>query len=293
MPVLFFVAIGLHQYWRFRTGRIAAAYKGVNNTAALTVSAAGAATVAALVGLRPYADLNGHAIFALTLAAGVFLGLSALIVAGLATVEYHQRAVRVARSMIRTKVPMAVGNVVVGVAMIAGFGVNRLWFLALPPALWLLHQTFAYRATTEDERRSWQAFAEATRELNHLHENQAAAAGLDGAARLFAARCAEIVLDNPRRVYTINADGVVTRTDTPGECAESARDRRWRPAPCSWVAPVSASCASCRPTRSTVATRSCSTRTVTRSPRPCTTPRPTASCRRSPSAATTTPTTTR
>jgi diguanylate cyclase (GGDEF)-like protein len=213
VPGLFLVSVGLHQYCRLYTGRLTVRYRAINNTAALTVSAAGAAATAALIGLRPWADLDGRTVLALSAGAAVFLVLSAFIVAGLATIEYDQRPLRVARTMIRTKVPMAVGNVVVAVAMIAGFGENRLWLLILPPALWLLHQTFTFRANTEDERRSWQTFAEATRELNHLDEDQAAAAGLDGAVRLFAATGAEIVIDGSRRVYTIASDGVVTCTD--------------------------------------------------------------------------------
>ncbi|GIJ65198.1 putative bifunctional diguanylate cyclase/phosphodiesterase [Virgisporangium ochraceum] len=216
VPAVFLVGVGSLQYLRLRTGRLAVAYRVLNNTAALTVSAAGAATAAALLGLRPNVALDGRTVLAMTVGAATFLGLSAFIVAGLATVEYDQRPLRVARTMVRTKVPMAVGNVVVAAAVIAGFSANRLWLLVLPPSLWLLHQTFAYRANTEDERRSWQVFAEATRELNHLDESQAAAAGLDGAVRLFAARTAEIVIDGPpgpQRVYTIAADGVVTHSE--------------------------------------------------------------------------------
>jgi diguanylate cyclase len=220
VPGLFFTAIGLHQYARLRTGRLSVPYRALNNTAGLTVAAAGAAATATLIGLRPNADLDGRTLFALTAGAAVFLGLSAFIIAGLATIEYDQRPLRVARTMIRTKVPMAVGNVVVATTMIAGFSQNRLWLLVLPPSLWLLQQTFAYRANTEDERRSWQTFAEATRELNHLDENQAAAAGLDGAVRLFGARSGEIVIDGPPgppRVYTIDSDGVVTRAEAPAD----------------------------------------------------------------------------
>ncbi|GIJ58837.1 hypothetical protein Vau01_063530 [Virgisporangium aurantiacum] len=218
VPAVFLVSVGLQQYGGLRAGKVANRRKMVNNTAALTVSAAAAATTAALFGLRPEAELDGRTVTALVAGAAVFLVFSAGIVAGLATIEFDQRAARVARTLIRTKVPMAVGNAIVGLAMIAGFAGNRMWLLVLPPSLWLLHQTFAFRAVNEDERRSWQTFAEATRELNHLDEPQAAAAGLDGAIRLFGGRTGEIVIDGPPgppRVYSIAGDGVVTRVEAP------------------------------------------------------------------------------
>jgi diguanylate cyclase (GGDEF)-like protein len=224
VPAVFLVGVGAVQYLRLRAGRVAVAYRVLNNTAALTVSAAGASVVAALLGLRPNAVLDGRTVVGMTVGAATFLGLSAFIVAGLATIEYDQRPLRMFRTVVRTKVPMAVGNVVVAVAMVAGFSVNWLWLLVLPPSMWLLHQTFAYRANTEDERRSWQVFAEATRELNHLDESQAAAAGLDGAVRLFAALNAEIVIDGPPgppRVYAIAVDGVVTCTEAAAGAAGS------------------------------------------------------------------------
>ena len=77
VPALFLVAVGLQQYGRLRAGRVAAPFKVVNNTAALTVSAAAAATTAALIGLRPEADLDGRTLLALVAGGAAFLVFSA------------------------------------------------------------------------------------------------------------------------------------------------------------------------------------------------------------------------
>jgi diguanylate cyclase (GGDEF)-like protein len=93
-----------------------------------------------------------------------------------------------------SKLPMAIGNVAVGMVVVSLVNINPRWLALLPPALWLLHQAYAYRLRIDDERRNWQTFAEATRELNRLDERAAATAGIQGALRLFAATRAELVV---------------------------------------------------------------------------------------------------
>jgi diguanylate cyclase (GGDEF)-like protein len=90
------------------------------------------------------------------------------------------------------KVPIFVGNVLVG--LVAGFVLvhEPLWLLALAPGLWLLQRSYRYHLRAEDERRTWEAFARATATLPGAAESEVAAAGLSGALDVFRARRVEI-----------------------------------------------------------------------------------------------------
>jgi diguanylate cyclase (GGDEF)-like protein len=115
-----------------------------------------------------------------------------------------------------SKMPMIVGNVAVGLLVVALFEVNARWLALLPPALWLLHQAYAYRLRIDDERRNWQTFAEATGQLNQLDERGTAAAGIQGALRLFGARWAQLSViapDGQLRGYSGEPDGQVAECE--------------------------------------------------------------------------------
>jgi diguanylate cyclase (GGDEF)-like protein len=224
VPAVFLGGVTLAQVIHRRTGRVTRWYRNVNNVSALVVASGAAVVVSRLLGLRPHADLDGRTLLALSASAAVYCAVTVLVFSVLIGSESGRPFTKVARVTARTKVPMAAGNLVIAVATLAGFVANDLWLLALPPALWLLHQTYTYRAHADDERRSWQTFADATRKLNHLDEGHAAAAGLDGAARLFNARAAEIIVDGPPgapRAYSLGPDGEVVR-GTPAESPEAA-----------------------------------------------------------------------
>ena len=93
---------------------------------------------------------------------------------------------------LRNKLLMVVGNVAVGLAIVAMVGADPRWVLLLPPFLWLLQQTYAHRLRADEERRTWQAFAGATRALNQLDERGVAVAGVEGAMTLFAPQGADV-----------------------------------------------------------------------------------------------------
>lgn len=71
---------------------------------------------------------------------------------------------------LRGKVLMFVGNVVVGLVVVALLEIDPRWLLLLPPLLWLLQQTYRHRLRADQEQRTWRAFAEATAALNQLDE---------------------------------------------------------------------------------------------------------------------------
>ena len=87
------------------------------------------------------------------------------------------------RSSVRAlhaKVPMFVGNVLIGLFALFVLVREPLWLLAFPPALWLLQRTYRYHLRAEEERRIWEAFATATADLP----------GADGARRGATPGCA-------------------------------------------------------------------------------------------------------
>ncbi|MDT4988551.1 MAG: diguanylate cyclase, partial [Micromonosporaceae bacterium] len=100
--------------------------------------------------------------------------------------------------------------------------------ILLPPALWLLHRAYAYRMRLHDERRNWQTFADATRQLNRLDEKDAASAGIRGALRLFGggrAQLSVIAPDGEVRGYRGETDGeVVACAPTPDEAPTVGRE---------------------------------------------------------------------
>ncbi|WP_435871175.1 putative bifunctional diguanylate cyclase/phosphodiesterase [Micromonospora wenchangensis] len=93
---------------------------------------------------------------------------------------------------LRGKVLMFVGNVLVGLVVVALLEIDPRWLLLLPPLLWLLQQTYRHRLRADQEQRTWRAFAEATAALNQLDERGVATAAVTGALALFGADLVEV-----------------------------------------------------------------------------------------------------
>lgn len=93
---------------------------------------------------------------------------------------------------LRGKLLMFVGNVAVGLVVVALLELDARWLLLLPPPLWLLQQTYRHRLRADQERRTWRAFAEATAALNQLDERGVATAAVTGALTLFGAELVEV-----------------------------------------------------------------------------------------------------
>jgi len=178
--------------------------------ASLSLGAAGATTVTyAIAG--PSAPIGStRTQVALIAGAAAYL----MITLGLAvlTLSLHRDAppTRIAVRALHAKLPMFVGNVLVGLLALFALANGPIWLIAVPPALWLLQRTYRYHLRAEEERRIWEAFARATSTLGGPSELAVAAAGLRGALDVFGARRVEIEVlqpgsGNPRRYA---ADGV-------------------------------------------------------------------------------------
>jgi diguanylate cyclase (GGDEF)-like protein len=187
--------------------------------ASLSLGAAGAAAVthaiagdAAISAARTQAGLVAGAAtyFAVT------FGLAAL------TLVLHRDASPglIVVRVLHAKLPMFVGNVLVGLFGLFVLIREPLWLLAFPPALWLLQRTYRYHLRAEEERRTWEAFATATAALPGATESDVAAAGLRGALDVFGARRVEIEVllpDGAHRRYAQDAPGYdVAASGLPG-----------------------------------------------------------------------------
>jgi diguanylate cyclase (GGDEF)-like protein len=121
------------------------------------------------------------------------------------------------------KLLMFVGNVAVGLLSVTMLRADARWLVLLPPVLWLLQQTYGQRLRADEERRAWQAFAQATRALNQLDERGVASAGLQGAFALFGSPEAEIEVirvDGAAHWYAGAAGRDVQERDEPTPTAD-------------------------------------------------------------------------
>jgi diguanylate cyclase (GGDEF)-like protein len=181
----------------------------VHLAASLCLGTAGAVVVAStLAGDAPLTAARTQ----VGLVAGAFTYLFITFVLAAATLALHHDATpgQIVVRLLHAKVPMFVGNVLVGLFALFVLGHQPLWLLAFAPALWLLQRTYRYHLRAEEERRIWEAFARAIAELPGATECEVAGAGLRGAFDVFGARRVEIEVEAPggeRRYYADDAPG--------------------------------------------------------------------------------------
>ncbi|WP_229072027.1 bifunctional diguanylate cyclase/phosphodiesterase [Actinoplanes sp. DH11] len=179
----------------------------VHLVASMTLGVAGAALVTALIaGDAPI----GGARLPLALVAGAFTYLLITFSLVVLTLVLHRDAApgRIAARVLYAKLPMSVGNVLVGLCAVFALVREPLWLLAFGPALWLLHRTYRFHLRAAEERRMWEAFAAATTRLPGATEAEVARAGLRGALDVFGARRAELeVRLNGHRRYAQDGPG--------------------------------------------------------------------------------------
>ncbi|MFC7531427.1 putative bifunctional diguanylate cyclase/phosphodiesterase [Actinoplanes sp. GCM10030250] len=186
----------------------------VHLVASMTLGVAGAALITSLLaGDAPVNSARLH----LALVAGAVTYL--LITFGLVvlTLALHRDVApgQIATRVLYAKLPMSVGNVLVGLCAVFALAREPLWLLAFGPALWLLHRTYRFHLRAAEERRMWEAFAVATARLPGTSEADVARAGLRGALDVFGARRAELEVrtDNGHRRYAQDGPG---HQDEPG-----------------------------------------------------------------------------
>jgi diguanylate cyclase (GGDEF)-like protein len=176
--------------------------------AGLSLGAAGATVVTSLI--AGDAGLLSARMQA-ALVAGAFTYL--VITFGLAvlTLALHRDASvrQIFTRVSYAKIPMFVGNVLVGLGAVFALVHEPLWLLAFAPGLWLLQRTYRFHLRAAEERRMWEAFAAATAALPGGTESEVAQAGLRGALDVFGARRVEIEVrtKNGERRYAEDGPG--------------------------------------------------------------------------------------
>ncbi|KHD79066.1 diguanylate cyclase [Actinoplanes utahensis] len=178
----------------------------VHLVASMTLGVAGAALVTGLLA----GDVPVHsARLPLALAAGAGTYLSITFGLVVLTLVLHRDAQpgQIATRVLYAKLPMSVGNVIVGILAVYALIREPLWLLAFGPVLWLLHRTYRFHLRAAEERRMWEAFAAATARLPGASEAEVARAGLRGALDVFGARRAELEVRTGRGNRRYAQDG--------------------------------------------------------------------------------------
>ncbi|SDT70249.1 bifunctional diguanylate cyclase/phosphodiesterase [Actinoplanes derwentensis] len=181
----------------------------VHLVASMTLGVAGAALVTSLLA----GDVPVHSArlpLALAAGAGTYLAITFGLV--VLTLMLHRDAQpgQIAARVLYAKLPMSVGNVIVGVLAVYALVREPLWLLAFGPVLWLLHRTYRFHLRAAEERRMWEAYAAATARLPGFSEAEVARAGLRGALDVFGARRAELEVrtGHGRRRYAQDGPGL-------------------------------------------------------------------------------------
>ena len=187
----------------------------VHLAASLSLGAtAGAVVVTTVAGGAALSSGRGQ--IALVAGAGGYLLVTFALAAVTLALRRDAPVREIVIRILYAKVPVFVGNVLVG--LVAGFLLTHhpVWLLALAPALWLLQRSYRYHLRAQDERRTWEAFARATATLPGAAESQVAASGLRGALDVFRARRVEIEV--------LRSNGGLRRyaRDAPGEDVDAS-----------------------------------------------------------------------
>ena len=179
--------------YRLRTGT-PMSWRVVSNTGNLALAAAAGTFVAHAVVGGGILMVTPRSVVGLAAGACVYC----LIAVGLASVAAAQSLPGFLHAGARTlwsKIPIAFGNLMIGVAFVAVFERDRRWLLISPAILVLMYQTYLFRSRAADERRLWREFAEITRSLHKLDERGVAVAAVTGIQRLFLAAAVEVWVD--------------------------------------------------------------------------------------------------
>jgi diguanylate cyclase (GGDEF)-like protein len=176
--------------------------------ASLSLGAAGATVVARLIA-GDAAVQSGRMQAALVAGATTYL-LITFGLAGVTLLLHRDAGARpIVTRVLYAKVPMFVGNVIVGLAAVFALVRAPLWLVAFAPGLWLLQRSYRFHLRAEEERRMWEAFAAATAALPGGSETDVVRAGLRGALNVFGGRRVEIEVraDDGQRRYAEDGPG--------------------------------------------------------------------------------------
>ncbi|MDR7279274.1 putative bifunctional diguanylate cyclase/phosphodiesterase [Catenuloplanes atrovinosus] len=200
--------------------------EAVHAGASLVAGTAVAAVLALAIGPPPGVPLTFAGALALTAAATAYLVVSV----GLAVLTLRMRhglpVAVLTWPALRAKLPLFVGNVLVGLAAVAVIDVDPRWLLFVLPTLWFVHHAYGQRLRNEENRRTWITFASATGALAGTDQRSVATAGAEGALDLFGAERVEVDVITPTGVnrYTADHGGLVVAAPPANEQSSDPGD---------------------------------------------------------------------
>ena len=173
-------------------------------SSALTLSAGAAAAVVLGARVDPN-PLTAPAAIMLALAALVYLLSTAVLLGVYLRARDGQSFRDVIWKALSGAPVMIVGNLALGLLAALLWqapGRNeQVFVLMLPPLLWPLYQLYSHRLREDEERRTWRAFAAASRSLHRLDEVAVAREGVLAARSLFAVRAVDLAVFGSQTRY--------------------------------------------------------------------------------------------
>ncbi len=185
----------------------------VRNTAQLTVTTAAACLVACVIREPFSAQMTPRTAAALVAAAGIYYLVGAALVSVPAARRAGLRYRTVLRGALAAKAYMGVGNLAVGMVVVAVLGAHMTWFVVLTPLLWVLRITFRGQLTAHGDRTSWRLFTEAQQQLSQPDEAGVARAGSQGLIQVLGAASVLIRVVGPDGVERSYAHGTPAGTE--------------------------------------------------------------------------------
>jgi diguanylate cyclase (GGDEF)-like protein len=155
------------------------------NVSALTVAGGLAALTVTRISSTYGVAVTPRVVLALCAGGVVYGGVGSLLITAVVVATHGGKPGATFVDLISSKLLMVIGNVLVGLVVVWLLHDHTPFLLLLPPVFWLLQQLYSSRLRDDDDRRTWQLFAEATRELNQLDVHGVVAAGAQGLRRLF------------------------------------------------------------------------------------------------------------
>ncbi|HZM83968.1 MAG TPA: bifunctional diguanylate cyclase/phosphodiesterase [Candidatus Limnocylindrales bacterium] len=186
----------------FSDGRRAIEWLRISS--ALTLSSCLAVALVARSGVNPTRLMLVPALV-LASAAVIYLLSTLLLLAIYLSVRDGSPIVPVVWGALRNTPIMIVGNLALGLLAALLWQTEDYFILVLPPLLWLMHQLYSHRLREDEERRTWRAFALASRSLHRLDEVAVAHEGVRSARALFPVQRVELTVFGSGTRYTLDS----------------------------------------------------------------------------------------
>ncbi|MDG4803612.1 EAL domain-containing protein [Micromonospora sp. WMMD980] len=200
------------------------AHKLIHNTSVDIVTASVAAMVMSRVGFRPGAGESSSGelqpawvVVAFLAAAVVALLFEELVTAAAVTWSTGQPLVMTLRFLWRTRLAVAIGEVIAAVTIAVALMVEPRVLIALPSTMMALYFAVSHRLRIREERRVWERLTVLSDALSARNLDEVLHTAAAGAVELFGAQSADIEITRERRVVRAVLRGDVALIEYDGD----------------------------------------------------------------------------